>query len=1165
MLLLLALSSINITAQNFSDDNFIYIARPKKAVSVDDFTTLQKDEVIQNLTYFDGLGRPVQTIAIGQGGDGSDLITPIEYDGFGRQEKDYLPFSLPNSNNQYPRIDTQTAINNVISFYSDEKYDNTANPFSKKQFENSPLNRILKQAAPGNDWIMGGGREIKIEYQTNTADEVRLFEVISSWDASSGLYDISIWDSGFYDKNELYKTITYDENSEANPSEKNGSTVEFKDKEGRVVLKRTYNDKQPHDTYYVYDEYGNLTYVIPPKADREITEEILNNLCYQYKYDNRNRLVEKKIPGKQWEFIVYDRLNRAVATGPANSPFQEDKAVGWLITKYDALGRQIYTGWDSKACNSSERFILQQAYNTENPVLESAQKTGTIEGIQVQDNNVPSSGFKLLTATYYDYNSAITASMTVQGQQVLFNNARLVTGSWTRLPTTVSAVLGETSSIFYDMRWRPIATYTTNYLGGYTKTENKLDFTGKTLLSVTSHKISSNAEDLNTIENFSYSAQDRLLTHTHQLNTGTEQLLTNNTYDVLGRLISKNVGNTVGAPFQKIDYKYNIRGWLTDINNIENLQQDSDTKDLFALKINYNKVEGSTAAAKELYNGNIAETFGASGSDGSGVVRGYGYQYDQLNRLNEATFQAPKLTDNKNYFGENLDYDKNGNITHLQRNFMAGVLSNPYADYMDNLGYFYKDNSNQLMKVTDTSNNPQGFKDDSDGYNDNEDDYAYDDNGNLTKDQNKNITGITYNHLNLPIKITFASGDTIDYIYNAAGQKAEKNVTENGVVTNTKYLSGFQYKNDVLQFFPTAEGYVRNTSTNPATYKFDYVFNYTDHLGNVRLSYAQNAEKNGLEILEENNYYPFGLKHQGYNSDNKQPNYKYKYNNKELQDELGLAVYDYGARFYDPATGRWYTMDAMAEKYSEMSPYNYALNNPVIFVDPDGNEVEMCCDGLKAFVLTAVDDSFGTDYRNQYDNGSTAYHNGVMSAHASTMAVGAFMMADGAMSATAGTTGLLASGAVAATGIGAPAGAIGATGSGLLLAKGVVEGVAGSIIAGNAASNMISDSKVNGNSSEKSNGGRSGKQKRLEEVGNDPKTSSADRGWIKQEKNSIDRKSTRQSKDGTLKPQKNIRNPPGKDLAHPYKKPAREGNSYKDAKLKNTADHRTEHKIHGYK
>jgi hypothetical protein len=85
----------------------------------------------------------------------------------------------------------------------------------------------------------------------------------------------------------------------------------------------------------------------------------------------------------------------------------------------------------------------------------------------------------------------------------------------------------------------------------------------------------------------------------------------------------------------------------------------------------------------------------------------------------------------------------------------------------------------------------------------------------------------------------------------------------------------------------------------------------------------------------------------------------------------------------------------MPEKYSEMSRYNYALNNPVIFVDPDGNEVEMCCDGLKAFVLTSVDNTFGADYRNQYDNGSTAYHNGVMSAHGTSITVGTFMMADG--------------------------------------------------------------------------------------------------------------------------------------------------------------------------
>ncbi|WP_409416741.1 DUF6443 domain-containing protein [Flavobacterium sp. PS2] len=941
LIILLLFSNATVVAQAFSDDNFIYTASPKKGVTADYFKTLKKEEMNQSVTYFDGLGRPIQTIAIGQGGNGEDIITPIEYDGFGRQEKEYLSFSLPNGNNKYPKKDRQTAINATKVLYGTEKYDYTANPFSEKKFENSPLNRVLKQAAPGNDWAMGSGHEIKLDYQTNTTNEVRLLEAATIWNATAGLYDITFWDNKYYDKNELYKTITYDENSSANLSETKGSTVEFKDKEGRLILKRTYESDKKHDTYYVYDEYGNLTYVIPPKADGAISDKILNNLCYQYKYDNRNRLVEKKLPGKQWEFIVYDRLNRVVATGPANSPFQDDTTVGWLLTKYDVFGRSIYTGWDNTVCNSGTRQTWQKTQNAVIPVIETQKKTGMIEGIKVETSSIPSaSSFKLLTATYYDtyhFPNLAPKPSAIYGQSVLSMETRLVTGGWTRITTSKSIVLGETNSLFYDTNRKPIESYIINYLGGYTYVQDRLDFTGKKITSLTAHKRMISDSGVSTLENFTYSIQDRLLTHFHRIGFAAEELLANNTYDALGQLINKNVGNSASSPFQKIDYKYNIRGWLTGINNTDNLQYGNDPKDLFAFKINYNKVEGNATATKALYNGNIAETFWAAGSDGIGIIRGYGYQYDHLNRLKNATYQTPKLTDNKNYFGENMDYDKNGNITRLQRKFMAGTLSNPYVDDMDNLGYFYPENSNQLVKVTDTSNNPQGFKDDSNGYNDTEDDYAYDDSGNLIKDQNKNITKIQYNHLNLPTKITFGTGNTIAYIYNATGQKLEKNVTENGVVTNTKYLAGgFQYKNDVLQFFPTAEGYVRNTSTNATTYVFGYVYNYTDHLGNVRLSYAQNPLTKKVEILEENNYYPFGLKHQGYNTLNNQLGYKYKYNSRELQDELGLNMTAMDYRQYDPAIGRFNSMDRLSELAYSISPYRFAYNNPVYWNDPTG-------------------------------------------------------------------------------------------------------------------------------------------------------------------------------------------------------------------------------------
>jgi RHS repeat-associated protein len=137
---------------------------------------------------------------------------------------------------------------------------------------------------------------------------------------------------------------------------------------------------------------------------------------------------------------------------------------------------------------------------------------------------------------------------------------------------------------------------------------------------------------------------------------------------------------------------------------------------------------------------------------------------------------------------------------------------------------------------------------------------------------------------------------------------------------------------------------------------FNYVFNYTDHLGNIRLSYGLD-ENNVLKILEENNYYPFGLKHNNYNVDRRRyeetilgveirqcdvcpRGYQYKYNGKELQDELGLNLYDYGARNYDPALGRWMNIDPLAETSRRFSPYVYALNNPVYFIDPDGMEAD---------------------------------------------------------------------------------------------------------------------------------------------------------------------------------------------------------------------------------
>jgi RHS repeat-associated protein len=175
----------------------------------------------------------------------------------------------------------------------------------------------------------------------------------------------------------------------------------------------------------------------------------------------------------------------------------------------------------------------------------------------------------------------------------------------------------------------------------------------------------------------------------------------------------------------------------------------------------------------------------------------------------------------------------------------------------------------------------------------------------------------------------------------------------------TDYLDGYQYVNGKLKFFPHEEGYINCIEFADNDSKFQYVYNYTDHLGNIRVSYGLDPETHQIKVLEENHYYPFGLKHENYNSEinqyGKESNavvlkapqpspidlsvfekYKYKYNGKEFQDELGLNVTAMDFRQYDSAIGRFNGMDRLAEMSHNITPYRFAFNNPVVWSDPSG-------------------------------------------------------------------------------------------------------------------------------------------------------------------------------------------------------------------------------------
>jgi RHS repeat-associated protein len=893
------------------------------------------------VTYFDGLGRPIQQIANQQSATGKNIIKPIVYDAFGHLAKNYLPYSTADSSLKF----ATSAIADVTNYslYTGQT------PYSEKQFEASPLSRVLKEASEGTDWDLpviasDPDHTQRIDHLNNTvSDNVKLYKASATWNASSGLYDIALLNSSgtvYYPANQLFKTIVKNENW-TTASGNDNTIIEFNDKNNRTILKRMFNNGIAHDTYYVYDQFGNLTYMIPPLVVNTTTQ--LDGLCFQYKYDYRNRLVEKKLPGKQWQYIVYDKLNRTVAVGPTFSPFNNLTTSGWLITKYDAFNRIVYTGWQtSTSLTSAGRKTLQDSQNSKTTTLNETKLTsGTIDGITAYYSNVVApTSFKLLTVNYYDnytFPNVPTVPTIVETQTVLTTSQvkNLQTGSWSRALTSSSSIIGETNSIFYDTKSRIIRVYSKNYLGGYTQVDKKLDFVGIPQHVITYHKRLNTDVELKTTDNFTYSPQGRLLTHTHQIGTGTIQLLNKNDYNEIGQLISKRVGGTdvTGATsLQKVDFSYNIRGWLTGINDLTNLSIGTDPQDLFSFKINYNSVQNETGyVGVPLYNGNIAETYWRSKSDN--VIRKYGYLYDNLNRLTNAIYQKPGSTiPVPNSYNETLAYDKNGNITSLQRNGNNdGVLP---AIGIDNLAYTYDTNSNKLLKVSDTpSTATSGFKD---GTNTN-DDYFYDANGNLTLDRNKGITNVIYNHFNFPSKIIFGSLGNIEFTYNSYGQKLSKKVTQGSNVTTTDYLTGYQYKNNILQFFPISGGYVAKIGTN-----YNYVFQYKDHLGNVRASYTKNTTTGNLDIIEESHFYPFGLKHSGYNNtiltSGNADAQKYKFEEQERQDELNLNLDSFKFRNYDYAIGRFLGVDPLSEKYNWQSSYSFCSNQVVHSREIEGLE-----------------------------------------------------------------------------------------------------------------------------------------------------------------------------------------------------------------------------------
>jgi len=882
-----------------STENYIY----SKTCLNDDCS--KKSESVQ---YFDSWGKPIQVIDIKGSPTGKDVVGHIEYDAFGRKVKNYLP--VPQAGTQNGLLYT-SPLSNAPAVYGSEKI------YSESILESSPLNKVLQQIQAGTDW---SNKPVNLVYEANAAGDVSKFTTTTSWE--NGATKSILSNSGTYAAEKLSKNSVIDEDG--------NKTVEFKNAKGQVVLIRKFDGSSPVDTYYVYNEYNQLAFVLPPNAvNKPITDQLLNDLCYQYRYDGWNRQVEKKVPGKGWEYMVYDKADRLILTQDANMRLTNN----WILNKYDKFGRVICTAMIAGLSRTAWQDLIKGMIITEYRHATGFTKNGMT--FYYSNDYFFADIQSVLSINYYDTYPAysfnpsmpaaifgsqiltdnMTADLNTKGLPVMSLVKNIEDDNWTR------------SYIYYDTKGRAVGTYSVNHLGGYTKTESEFDFAGLAKQTKVYHKrLDTDTEKVIT-QTFSYDSQNRLLVHKHKVDSNPEEILAQNEYNELSQLKTKKVGGTnPSSPLQTIDYSYNIKGWLTKINDPTNLNGK-----LFGYEIKYNNPVYTNMAGGK-YNGNIAEVDWKTSNDG--MLRRYSYQYDALNRLANAAYSEPNSSvPQNNFFNESMSYDMNGNMVSLQRNTKSIAST---AEQIDKLNYSYS--GNRLSSVTDISANYKGYPDVSGNT------IAYDDNGNMKDQKDKGILQIRYNYLNLPNYLEFDrqyftrniwQNENVYNFYRADGTKLRKEhrYSENSVYIKktVDYLDGFQYEAiqsqniTVLKFVPTAEGYY-NFENNK------YIYSYTDHLGNVRVSYTNNGS--GAAIIEENNYYPFGLKHEGYNTLTGNPAYTYGYNGKELQKETGWG--DYGARMYMSDIGRWGVIDPLAEQMRRFSPYNYAFNNPVNFVDPDG-------------------------------------------------------------------------------------------------------------------------------------------------------------------------------------------------------------------------------------
>jgi RHS repeat-associated protein len=959
------------TGQPFTMDNISVVGEPTNATTIvtqqkkvigittesiklagkkteADVNALTEDGKIVLKEYFDGSVRKIQDVVWKGSPSKTDIVSPMWYDEDETAGTQFLPYKASTTDGEYH--EDMLGEQDIYYKTAKEKFYTTEYAFSRVVTENSPANRLKEKGGVGKEYqpdIPGTTRTMVQKFSSvidnnppTVVDAIKSIKLISGPALSVDYYQApaeNLWVTEITDEDKKIRKV-------------------YTNNRGMKILERQYATNGTTiltQTYYVYDDFNRLRVVIQPEGltaskisaiPATLPSTFMDDYCFQYNYDERGRLISKRSPGAGWVEVAYDRWDRPVVTQDANQKAKNPQEFSYV--KYDAQNRPVETG----TFKAVSRTLTMAIVRTEltNSALGARFETRTLGTLPNRDftNNLSypkadaTNTLTSLIKNYYDdykytdlaglsfapglgYTTA-SASSTPIGATTGIKLNVLGTSTWT------------TSANYYDQYNNLIQIQHANINNVLNTVTKDYDFQGRAVNQIEDNKLTAGAGAYVQTTN-QYDHLGRLTRILHKINAQAQVILADYKYTDLGsKIAEKNMYSTnlaTPAYLQSVDYTYNERGWLTRINNPD-LTNDgvfnNDANDIFGMQFNYYK-DLEIDNTKACYNGNVAEIFWKSTS--SNKKQGYLYTYDDLNRLTSAGYRRyyntnwTSSSENNNFTVGAVTYDANGNIKTLQQN---GVITgNSTYGLIDNISYVYQ--GNRLSTVEDAVSTLTSYTNDfENGPNaKGSADYVYDPNGNLIVDDNKRISSITYNVLNLPEQITQTNGKKTIFTYDASGNKLRKQEYNGATLTLTNdYLGSTQYLNGTVDAAFTAEGRVYYLSVS-GTYRYDYFMK--DQVGNIRLTYTSNAGV--VQILQRDEYYPFGntfdsnVGSGGANT--------YKFNGMDYQ-ENGLNTYDFHARMYDPQLGRTFQPDPMADAFAAVSPFSFLMNNPIRYTDPTG-------------------------------------------------------------------------------------------------------------------------------------------------------------------------------------------------------------------------------------